>query len=143
VASEYKLGDPLDEQTTLGPVVSLRSAKTIREHIAEAGQLPQVVTRYAQLTMSMLLVPVSKGARTLIPDSVFEGSAKEGTTYVAPQIVVDVDHSMKIISEETFGPVMGVMKVSVHRKKSRDKMGTEPNPLPSCRSRMMPKLSDL
>lgn len=38
VASEYKLGDPLDEETTLGPVVSLRSAKTIREHIADAGE---------------------------------------------------------------------------------------------------------
>lgn len=59
---------------------------------------------------------MSKGARALIPESAFEGSAKEGTTYVAPQIVVDVDHSMKIMSEETFGPVMGVMKVSVERE---------------------------
>ncbi|GAA5905469.1 hypothetical protein JCM5296_005880 [Sporobolomyces johnsonii] len=89
VAKEYHLGDPREESTTLGPVISLRSAATIREHIAEA---------------------VSRGARALIPESDFP-EAKEGTTYVAPQVLVDVDHGMKVMSEETFGPVMGVMKV--------------------------------
>lgn len=49
VAKEYKLGDPLDESTTLGPVVSLRSAKAIREHIAEAGELVSVCNLQAVL----------------------------------------------------------------------------------------------
>ncbi|CEQ42138.1 SPOSA6832_03926 [Sporobolomyces salmonicolor] len=89
VAKEYHLGDSRKESTTLGPVISLRSAATIREHIAEA---------------------VSRGARALIPESDFP-EAKEGTTYVAPQVLVDVDHRMRVMSEETFGPVMGVMKV--------------------------------
>ncbi|GAA5890950.1 hypothetical protein JCM6882_008864 [Rhodosporidiobolus microsporus] len=89
VVKDYKLGDPREQETTLGPVISLRSAATIREHIAEA---------------------VSKGARALVPEADFP-LAKDETTYVAPQVVVDVDHSMKIMSEETFGPVMGVMKV--------------------------------
>ncbi|GAA5831407.1 hypothetical protein JCM11251_004015 [Rhodosporidiobolus azoricus] len=89
VVKAYKLGDPREQETTLGPVISLRSAATIREHIAEA---------------------LSKGARALIPEADFP-LAKDETTYVAPQIVVDVDHSMKIMSEETFGPVMGVIKV--------------------------------
>lgn len=53
---------------------------------------------------------VSKGAKALIDESVFP-LAKEGTTYVAPQVLVNVDHSMKVMSEETFGPVMGIMKV--------------------------------
>jgi acyl-CoA reductase-like NAD-dependent aldehyde dehydrogenase len=54
---------------------------------------------------------VSKGAKALIPESHFV-EAKEGTTYVAPQVLIDVDHSMKVMSEETFGPVFGIMKVS-------------------------------
>lgn len=53
---------------------------------------------------------VSKGAKALIDESLFP-LAKEGTTYVAPQVLVDVDHSMKVMSDETFGPVMGIMKV--------------------------------
>ncbi|BGP29105.1 hypothetical protein JCM10296v2_000843 [Rhodotorula toruloides] len=89
VVKGYKLGDPRQDDTTLGPVISLRSAATIREHISEA---------------------VSKGARALIPESHFP-EAKEGTTYVAPQVLIDVDHSMKAMSEETFGPVVGIMKV--------------------------------
>ncbi|GAA6043155.1 hypothetical protein JCM8097_004345 [Rhodosporidiobolus ruineniae] len=90
VVKGYVLGDPREQETTLGPVISLRSAATIREHIAEA---------------------VSKGARALIPESHFP-LAKAETTYVAPQVLVDVDHGMKVMSEETFGPVMGIMKVS-------------------------------
>ncbi|GAA5966888.1 hypothetical protein JCM8115_006191 [Rhodotorula mucilaginosa] len=89
VVKGYKLGDPREQETTLGPVVSLRSAATIREHIAEA---------------------VSKGAKALIPESDFP-EAKEGTTYVAPQVLVNVTHEMKVMSEETFGPVFGIMKV--------------------------------
>ncbi|GAA5979929.1 hypothetical protein JCM10908_001468 [Rhodotorula pacifica] len=89
VVKGYKLGDPREQETTLGPVVSLRSAATIREHIAEA---------------------VSQGARALIPESECP-AAKEGTTYVAPQVLVDVTHEMKVMKEETFGPVMGIMKV--------------------------------
>ncbi|SGY29763.1 BQ5605_C002g01082 [Microbotryum silenes-dioicae] len=90
VVKGYVLGDPREQATTLGPVVSLRSAAAIRSHIAEAVQM---------------------GAKALIPDSHFP-EAKEGTTYVAPQVLVDVNHSMKVMMEETFGPVMGIMKVS-------------------------------
>ncbi|KAM0793052.1 hypothetical protein ACM66B_000539 [Microbotryomycetes sp. NB124-2] len=89
VIKGYVLDDPRKQGTTLGPVISLRSAATIRSHIAEA---------------------VEKGGKALIDESKFP-LAKDGTTYVAPQVLVDVDHSMKVMSEETFGPVMGIMKV--------------------------------
>ncbi|KAK4704868.1 hypothetical protein P7C70_g1336, partial [Phenoliferia sp. Uapishka_3] len=89
VVKDYKLGDPRKEETTLGPVVSQRSASAIRAHIADA---------------------VGKGAKALIPEIHFP-EAKEGTPYVAPQVLVDVDHSMLVMSEETFGPVVGIMKV--------------------------------
>ena len=53
---------------------------------------------------------VSKGAILLIDESKFPAS-KPGTPFVAPQILVNVNHSMKIMVEETFGPVVGIMKV--------------------------------
>lgn len=55
---------------------------------------------------------VSKGAKALISSEKFASVAKEGSTYVAPQVLVDVNHSMRVMMDETFGPVVGVMKVS-------------------------------
>ncbi|KAJ3094428.1 hypothetical protein HDU97_008100, partial [Phlyctochytrium planicorne] len=89
VVKQYKLGLPLDPETNLGCVVNKESADRIRKDVEDA---------------------VAKGAKTLIEPSLFP-LAQPGTAFVAPQILVDVDHSMKIMSEETFGPVVGVMKV--------------------------------
>ena len=50
------------------------------------------------------------GARPLIDVRNFP-EAKAGTPYLAPQVLVDVDHSMRFMMEETFGPVAGIMKV--------------------------------
>jgi acyl-CoA reductase-like NAD-dependent aldehyde dehydrogenase len=86
----YVLGDPLDPLTTLGPMVRAGAADFVRGQIAEA---------------------VGKGARVLIDPMAFARS-KEGTPYLAPQILVDVDHSMRVMSEESFGPVIGIMKVA-------------------------------
>jgi acyl-CoA reductase-like NAD-dependent aldehyde dehydrogenase len=86
----YVLGDPLDEQTTLGPVVRTSAAGFIRAQVAEA---------------------VDSGARSLVDPGSFERD-EPGTPYVAPQVLVDVDHSMRVMTEETFGPVVGIMKVS-------------------------------
>jgi acyl-CoA reductase-like NAD-dependent aldehyde dehydrogenase len=86
---QYVLGDPLDEKTTLGPMAQKRLAATVREHIAEA---------------------VGKGAKALIDPKSFAKDVKD-STYLAPQVLVNVDHSMKVMMEETFGPVSGIMKV--------------------------------
>lgn len=86
---KYVLGDPLDPNTTLGPMAQKRLAATVREHIGEA---------------------LAKGARALIDPRTFAKDA-DGSTYVAPQVLVDVDHTMKVMMEETFGPVAGIMKV--------------------------------
>ena len=37
--------------------------------------------------------------------------ADDGGAYLAPQILVNVDHSMRVMMEESFGPVVGIMKV--------------------------------
>ncbi|HKY87943.1 MAG TPA: aldehyde dehydrogenase family protein [Pseudorhodoplanes sp.] len=89
LTEQYVLGDPLDEKTTLGPMAQKRLAATVREHIAEA---------------------VGKGAKALIDPKSFPKDAKD-STYLAPQVLVNVDHSMKVMMEETFGPVAGIMKV--------------------------------
>ncbi|KAL7420327.1 hypothetical protein Q5752_005296 [Cryptotrichosporon argae] len=86
---ELVLGDPRDEKTTLGPVVSLRSANFIKKQVAEA---------------------VAAGARALVLSDKYAIQA-DGNNYVQPQVMVNVDHSMSIMTEETFGPVVGVMKV--------------------------------
>ncbi len=85
----YKLGNPLDAETTLGPVVSAKAAQFIRDQIAEA---------------------VEAGAKTLIDETLF-GEAQDGTPYMAPQVLVDVDHTMRLMTEENFGPVVGIMPV--------------------------------
>ncbi|OAP38355.1 aldehyde dehydrogenase [Sinorhizobium glycinis] len=86
--SNYKLGNPLDAETTLGPMANKRFAATVRNQIADA---------------------VSKGAKALIDPKLFPQD--DGGAYLAPQILVDVDHSMEFMREETFGPAVGIMKV--------------------------------
>ena len=83
-----KLGNPFDVASTLGPMANKRFAKVVRDQIAEA---------------------LAKGARALIDPKEFP--ADDGGAYLAPQILVDVDHSMRIMMEESFGPVVGIMKV--------------------------------
>ncbi|HKE95431.1 MAG TPA: aldehyde dehydrogenase family protein [Povalibacter sp.] len=85
----YALGNPLDPQTTLGPVVRTSAADTIRRQIAAS---------------------VSAGATPIIEESEFPASSV-GTPYLAPQILLDVDHSMPVMKEEIFGPVAGIMRV--------------------------------
>ncbi len=86
----YKLGNPLNKETNLGPMVRTSSADFVRSEIKKA---------------------VAQGAKALIDESLFP-SSKEGTAYLAPQVIVDVDHTMDIMREENFGPVVGIMKVS-------------------------------
>ncbi|KIK02902.1 hypothetical protein K443DRAFT_677253 [Laccaria amethystina LaAM-08-1] len=90
ITKTYKLGDPTLSETNLGPVVSLASAERIRKQIDDA---------------------VKAGAKALIPEQLFP-FAKPGTTYVAPQVLVDVNHSMDVMMEETFGPVVGIQSVA-------------------------------
>ncbi|CAK5272129.1 unnamed protein product [Mycena citricolor] len=86
----YKLGDPSKPETNLGPVVSVASATRIRKQVSDA---------------------VAAGAKALVPEELFP-IAKPGTAYVAPQVLVDVNHTMDVMMEETFGPIVGIQKVS-------------------------------
>ena len=86
---KYVLGNPLDAETTLGPVVRTAAAEEIRRQIKAS---------------------IAVGARPLIDEGDFAAS-EPGTPYIAPQVLVDVDHSMPVMREEIFGPVAGIMRV--------------------------------
>jgi acyl-CoA reductase-like NAD-dependent aldehyde dehydrogenase len=90
LAKTYVLGSPLDSATTMGPMARASLASTVRAQTAEA---------------------LAKGARAAIDEASFAMS-RSGTPYIAPQILTGVDHSMSVMMEETFGPVVGIMKVA-------------------------------
>jgi acyl-CoA reductase-like NAD-dependent aldehyde dehydrogenase len=89
LTKQYKLGNPLDPEITLGPMVRAAAAEFVRDQINEA---------------------VSKGAQALIDPALFPAN-QEGGPYLAPQALINVDHSMRVMTEESFGPVIGLMKV--------------------------------
>lgn len=90
VLQGYRLGDPGDAATHVGPVVSRRAAETIRSHVADA---------------------LAKGARDATPaNESFDAPPARGN-YVKPTLLTHVTHDMDVMTEETFGPVIPVMKV--------------------------------
>lgn len=82
-----RLGDPLDPETSIGPMANLRFARLVRAHVSEA---------------------VAEGAVAHIPTM----PADDGGAYVTPQILTRVTHAMRVMREETFGPVVGIMAVN-------------------------------
>jgi acyl-CoA reductase-like NAD-dependent aldehyde dehydrogenase len=85
----YSLGNPLDPSTTLGPLVRAGAARFVQGQIDEA---------------------IATGARPLIPPDAFP-DIDPTSAYLAPQVLVDVNHSMRVMREESFGPVVGIMPV--------------------------------
>jgi acyl-CoA reductase-like NAD-dependent aldehyde dehydrogenase len=84
---QLRLGNPFDAATTLGPMAHRRFAQTVRDQTAEA---------------------IAAGARSLLDPARF---ADDGGAYLAPQLLVDVNHAMRVMKEESFGPVVGIMPV--------------------------------
>jgi acyl-CoA reductase-like NAD-dependent aldehyde dehydrogenase len=86
---EYRLGRPVEPEVTLGPMVRASAADFVRGQVREA---------------------VALGARALVDPRRFAADAP-GTAYLAPQVLVGVSHEMRVMSEESFGPVVGIMPV--------------------------------
>jgi hypothetical protein len=89
-AHAYRLGSPIDTETSLGPMVRASAAEWIRGQVTDATR---------------------RGARQLVDQSRFSAS-QSGSAYLAPQVLVDVDHSMPFMREESFGPAVGIMRVT-------------------------------
>ncbi|GAO16017.1 hypothetical protein UVI_02055960 [Ustilaginoidea virens] len=90
VLKGYRLGDPFDEATHVGPVVSKRSKQTIESHVRDA---------------------LDKGAKDATPANESFSNPPARGNFVKPTLLTGVDHSMTVMREETFGPVIPVMKV--------------------------------
>ena len=86
---QYKLGNPLDPDVTIGPLVNTKAAEFVRGQVADA---------------------VAQGARALTTEADFAQS-QAGTPYLAPIVLVNVNHGMRVMTEESFGPVIGIMPV--------------------------------
>jgi acyl-CoA reductase-like NAD-dependent aldehyde dehydrogenase len=87
IVSRYKLGNPLDSETTLGPMAHVRFADEVRRQTSEA---------------------IDEGAKAHIDPAIFP---QNGGAYLMPQILTNVTHNMRIMREESFGPVVGIMSV--------------------------------
>ncbi|MGR3632055.1 MAG: aldehyde dehydrogenase family protein [Limimaricola soesokkakensis] len=83
---QLKLGNPLDEATTLGPMANVRFANEVRAQIEEA---------------------MAQGATAHIEKM----EAEDGGAYLTPQVLTEVTHDMRVMRDESFGPVVGIMPV--------------------------------
>ncbi len=81
----YRLGNPLEKETNLGPLVRTQAADAVRAQVKQA---------------------VRKGAKALL-----KLKDRPGTPYLPPEVLVNVDHGMDVMTEETFGPVVGIQPV--------------------------------
>jgi len=88
IASAYTLGNPLDPETTLGPMAHRRFADEVRAQRDEA---------------------IAAGAVPMVDPALFPED--DGGTYLAPQILTNVTHEMRVMRDESFGPIVGIMKV--------------------------------
>lgn len=86
---KLKLGRSDDAQTSLGPVVRASAADFVR------GQTEEAIEQGA----------VAHISRDDFPED------QPGSPYLAPQVLSNVDHSMRVMTEESFGPVVGIQKV--------------------------------
>ncbi|MEQ8678255.1 MAG: aldehyde dehydrogenase family protein [Cyclobacteriaceae bacterium] len=84
---QYKLGNPLEKETTLGPMVRVANARNAITHAEDA---------------------IRKGAKALIEKGEFPDHP---LPYLAPQVLVNVSHEMLVMTEESFAPVVGIMLV--------------------------------
>ena len=80
------LGNPLDAETTMGPMANIRFAREVRAQVDEA---------------------VAGGATAHIATM----PGDDGGAYVTPQVLTNVTHDMRVMRDETFGPVVGIMSV--------------------------------
>ena len=91
ILAGYKLGDPAQQDTNVGPVISARAKEAILKQVADAK---------------------AQGARDETPaNDTFANPPRDGN-YVAPTLLTGVTHAMSVMRDETFGPVLPVMKVS-------------------------------
>ncbi|MDT8327077.1 MAG: aldehyde dehydrogenase family protein [Roseovarius sp.] len=86
IVQGYRLGNPMDPETTIGPMANVRFASEVRGQIAEALKMGAVAHIAAM-------------------------PGDDGAAYLTPQILTGVSHDMRVMRDESFGPVVGIMPV--------------------------------
>jgi succinate-semialdehyde dehydrogenase/glutarate-semialdehyde dehydrogenase len=84
-AEQLRLGNGMDENTDVGPLIHERQLAIVESHVEDA---------------------VQRGARVLTGG---KRLSDLGPNFYAPTVLVDVTHQMRIMREETFGPVLPIM----------------------------------
>jgi acyl-CoA reductase-like NAD-dependent aldehyde dehydrogenase len=82
----FRRGDPADERTYIGPLTRAPQLKVLEAQVKDARK---------------------KGAKVLIGGERVKGKGN----WFEPTVLVDVNHSMDVMREESFGPVIGLMPV--------------------------------
>jgi len=88
ITENYKVGNPLDPETTLGPMVRKSAANKALSQISEATRM---------------------GAQSLVAADHFD---PQSSPYFNPQAFFNVNHEMGLMTEESFAPIVGIMSVS-------------------------------
>ena len=83
----YRIGDPADESTYIGAITRRPQLDVLRRQVADARR---------------------KGAKLVVGGAVI----KRKGNWFAPTVLTDVDHSMLVMREESFGPIIGVQAVA-------------------------------
>jgi succinate-semialdehyde dehydrogenase/glutarate-semialdehyde dehydrogenase len=87
-ARKLTMGNGLDVDCDLGPMCTKAGIETVQKHIRDG---------------------LEKGGRLLCGGKKPEGSEFQRGHFFEPSILADADHSMLVMREETFGPLVGVM----------------------------------
>lgn len=85
-AKTMKLGEPGDEGTFIGPLTRPQQMAVLEDQVSDA---------------------VSKGAKLLLGGK----KADRNGYYFEPTVLTDVNHDMKVMMDESFGPIIGIQKV--------------------------------
>ncbi len=88
LARKYVVGNPLNPETTIGPMARGNFADVVR------GQVEEAVRKGAKMHVGMR-----------------HEKDRDGSPYLAPEVLTEVNHQMAVMREESFGPVVGIMKV--------------------------------
>jgi len=83
----YKIGDPRDDATYIGAITRRPQLAVLKRQVADAKK---------------------KGAKVLLGGDVL----KRKGNWFAPTVLADVDHSMTVMREESFGPIIGIQAVA-------------------------------
>lgn len=88
-AAEYKVGDGMDPENKVGPMVSHVQKELVKEQVDDA---------------------IAKGATVLLQSEVPEPSVEGGGSFFPVTVLADVDEGMQLFTKETFGPVVAMAK---------------------------------